>query len=185
MPVVLPTDHIGETRVDDLVHQDVVRDETQRTHDHDHAGHAEQGQALITEQRFRGVRRHQADDLADERRDHRVQHGDQAAADEQRDGQAGHLADVEPVEPNQAGVWRRSRRAGGGVEQGFEAAQHIYQRWTLLAASSIGFPLWSTRRVESRSGVDRMASTETGQDQWPCTQYGPSQCGGTQIRLVG
>ena len=133
----------------------------------------QQRQAVIAEQRLRRVGGDQADDPADEGRDHRVQDRDQAAEDEQRDGQAGDLADVEPVEPDQAGGGRRGRGAGGGIQQGFETAQHGYQRWTLLAA------------VVNRGVRQGIRPPAQRQAQWPRTQYGPSQCGGTQTRRGG
>ena len=66
----------------------------------------------------------QADDAADEGGDGHVQHRDQAAEHEQRDDQPALLADEVPVERPQPRGRRRLGLPGGGVEQGFGAAEH-------------------------------------------------------------
>ena len=114
--------------------------ETERAEDQQYGSHAKEDDAVVVEQRVGGVGGYQADDPANERRDHRIEDRDQAAEDEQRDRQAPDLTNIEPVEPRQPGIRRRGRRAGGGIKEGFEAAQHTHKRWTLQAATSIAPP---------------------------------------------
>ncbi len=48
----------------------------------------------------------------------------QSAKQEQRGGQAPDLVDELPVKAHKPGIRRWLRHPGGGIEQGFEAAQH-------------------------------------------------------------
>ncbi len=109
---------------------------------------------------------HQADDPADEGRDHRVQDRDQPTEHEQRGGEPGDLPDVEPVEANQPRVGRRSRRAGGGIEQSFET------RNMGLAVNPVG-------GVVNRAEWGGQ-TCPTAYRQWPRTQTPPTQRGPTQ-----
>ncbi len=122
--MVLPADHVREARVHDLVDQHDVAEQHPRAQQQQHHGHADELRPGLVDQCLGRVVGDEADDAPDEGGDGHVEDAGEAAEQEQADDEPQFLAEVVAVERRQAVHGRRLGLSGGGVEQGFGAAEH-------------------------------------------------------------